>query len=465
MQVNRIHKYESSKASTRDRLTSSSEEGSVMELERRGQLEVGKAEKRKRSYWHDQPAKAYEISREEVLRAWKCVKANGGSGGIDEISLEKFENKLTKNLFTIWNQMSSGSYHPKAVKRVEIPKGDGETRPLGIPTVMDRVAQEVVRARMEGALEKLFHEDSYGYRANKSAIQAVGKCRERCWKQAWVLDVDIQKFFDTIDHELMIKAVQKHCKEKWQVLYIERWLKAPIQYSDGSQEASEKGTPQGGVISPLLANLFLHYAFDMWMQRENPELTFERYADDMVIHCKTEEQAHYIQESLKRRLEECGLQLHTEKTKVVNCQVKKRNKVTQNQFTFLGYTFCPRRSMNSKTGEISSNFLPAVSKKAEVKFRGNLRKRRVFQNTSQSISTLAKSIEPVVRGWHNYFSRFYSSALGHTIKWIDQSIASWLRRKHKLSWYKAYACLRRLIFQQPGLFWHWKHSRISRRAV
>ena len=255
IQVNGLHKYQSSDASIGDRLTRSSEEGSVTELEPRGQLEVGRAEKRKRSYWHDQPAKAYEISREEVFAAWKRIKANGGGMGIDGIDLEKFEKNLWNNLFSLWNRMSSGSYHPKAVRRVEIPKDDGKTRPLGIPTVMDRIAQEVVRARLESELEPLFHADSYGYRKNKSAIQAVGKCRERCWAFAWILDVDIKEFFDTIDHELLMKAVRKHCKEKWQVMYIERWLKAPVQHLDGSQEASQRGTPQGGVISPPVSEL------------------------------------------------------------------------------------------------------------------------------------------------------------------------------------------------------------------
>ena len=465
MQVKGLHKCESSEANSRDRLTRSSEEVSVMEMERRGQLGVGEAGQWQQMNQPIQAVKTWQIGKEEVRRAWKRVKANGGGSGIDGEDLEKFGNNLGKNLYKIWNRMSSGTYHPKAVKRVEIPKSDGKKRPLGIPAVIDRVAQEVVRARLEPELEKLFHEDSYGYRANKSAIQAVGKCRQRCWERAWVLDVDIQAFFDTIDHERMMKAVRKHCKEKWQVLYIERWLKAPIQHPDGSQEASQKGTPQGGVISPVLANLFLHYAFDMWMQRANPELTFERYADDIVIHCKTKQQAQEIKESLERRLKECGLRLHPEKTQTVSCQVRKQSDNSRNRFTFLGYTFCPRGSKNNKTGELSSNFLPAVSRQAEVKFRDNLRQRRVFNHTQQSLNTIAKHIEPIVRGWHNYFSKFYPSALQPVMMWLDKSITSWLRRKHKLSWTKAYQLLHRIIAQKPDTFWHWQFHRNPRRAV
>ena len=280
---------ESSDASHRDGLVRSSEEGSVMELERRDRPGTETEEHRQRMNLLPQ-GKSFVISKREVKNAWERVRKNGGAGGVDGQEIWMFEKNCQKNLYKIWNRMSSGSYNPKAVRRVEIPKKGGGVRPLGIPTVTDRVAQEVVRARLEPELEKIFHQDSWGYRPGKSAIEAVATCRSRNWEESWVLDVDIQKFFDTIDHELLMRAVRKHCQEKWMVMYIERWLKAPIQYADGNQVQNEKGTPQGGVISPLLANLYLHYAFDAWMNREHPDTKFERYADDIVTHCRTEEQ-------------------------------------------------------------------------------------------------------------------------------------------------------------------------------
>jgi RNA-directed DNA polymerase len=457
-QVKELHEVESSEASDRGRSIRSSEEGSVMGLERRDVAGVGRSEKRKRSYWHDQPAKAYSIDRGEVLRAWKKVQANGGGSGIDGVSLEKFGNKLERNLFTLWNRMSSGSYHPEEVKRVEIPKEGGKTRPLGIPTVRDRVAQEVVRARLDKELERHFHEDSYGYRPNKSAIQAVGRCRKRCWEYAWVVDVDIQAFFDTIDHELMMKAVRKHCTEKWMILYIERWLKAPIRYTDGRTESSQKGTPQGGVISPILANLYLHYAFDKWMERENPGTTFERYADDIVIHCKTEEQAAGLQRSLTERLKECGLTLHPDKTKIVRCEAGGKDRSPQ-QFRFLGYTFKPRRSKNTKTGKVFTNFLPAVSRESEKKFRSNLKALSIFKNPTQKAEDLAKQLEPRVRGWFEYFSAYYPSRLDKMKTWLDRVIAGWIQRKYKLSWKGAYRRLTDLKRHHPSLFWYWNPVR------
>lgn len=295
-------------------------------------------------------AKPIEVTKREVYAAWLRVKANKGAGGVDGEGITEFEAKLAKNLYKLWNRMSSGSYFPKAVRRVEIPKKDGSKRPLGIPTVYDRIAQEVVRARLEPTVEAIFHPDSYGYRPGKSAIEAVRVCRERSWKYSWVLDVDIQKFFDTIDHKLLLKAVGKHCKAKWMVLYIERWLKATIRHADGREETSERGTPQGGVISPLLANLYLHYAFDCWITKTYPMVRFERFADDVVIHCQNEAQSEAIQIALKERLQSCGLKLHPETTKIVYCKDSARRKDYPNiSYTFLGYTFRPKGAQNRKT--------------------------------------------------------------------------------------------------------------------
>ena len=224
--------------------------------------------------------KSFCISKSTVWEAYKRVRANKGAAGCDKQSLKEFEIGLGNNLYKIWNRMSSGSYMPQPVLRVEIPKGDGDFRLLGIPTVSDRIAQMTVKICLEPELERVFHEDSYGYRPEKAALQAVELARKRCWRYDWVVDLDIKGFFDSLDHELMMRAVQKHTSQKWVLLYIERWLKAPVQFQDGSIVERTQGAPQGGVISPLLANLFLHYAFDMWLQRNYPKNPFERYADD-----------------------------------------------------------------------------------------------------------------------------------------------------------------------------------------
>ena len=302
------------------------------------------------------------------------MKANNGAAGVDGQTIEEFESNLEGNLYKLWNRLVSGSYLPPAVLRVEIPKGDGEIRPLGIPTVADRIAQMVIKQHWEPALEKHFHRDSYGYRPGKSALDAVGAVRERCWRNDWVLDLDIKGFFDNISHELMLKAVAKHTDEKWVLLYIERWLKAPIEKRDEALIYPDKGTPQGGVISPLLANLFLHYAFDQWMEREFPGISFARYADDAVCHCKTEAQAEMLKRELIERMEEVGLELHPEKTKIVYCQDDDRKQLyPRTSFDFLGYQFRARRSKN-RYGKHFINFSPAISPKAAKAIRQEMRR-------------------------------------------------------------------------------------------
>ena len=265
-------------------------------------------------------AKPFIISKREVWEAYKRVKSNRGAAGVDRQSIDEFERDLESNLYKLWNRMSSGSYFPPPVLRVEIPKADGRMRPLGIPTVTDRIAQMVVKRYLEPELEKHFHSDSYGYRPGRSTADAVGVARRRCWEYDWVLDLDVKGFFDNIDHDLLMRAVQKHTDCRWVLLYIQRWLEAPVQLPDGSLEARGKGTPQGSVISPLLANLFLHYAFDLWMQRKYPSVPFERYADDIICHCKSEAQAEWLLDIIGKRMAECKLKLNLEKTKIVYCK-------------------------------------------------------------------------------------------------------------------------------------------------
>ncbi len=270
-------------------------------------------------------AKPFDISKREVWEAFKRVKANRGAAGVDGQSIADFEADLSNNLYKLWNRLSSGSYFPSPVRRVDIPKADGGMRPLGIPTVADRIAQEVARRNLEPFLEPVFHADSYGYRPGRSAIDAVRQTRQRCWHYDWVLDIDVKGYFDSIDWALLLKAVRHHTDCPWVLLYIERWLKVPVQMADGSVVTRRAGTPQGGVISPLLANLFLHYAFDMWMTRKYPHIPFERYADDAICHCESAEEAQALWSALADRFAACKLVLHPDKTKIVYCQDNTRH--------------------------------------------------------------------------------------------------------------------------------------------
>jgi RNA-directed DNA polymerase len=396
-------------------------------------------------------AKPFCISKWEVWEAYKRVKANKGAAGVDEQSIEDFEKRLKKNLYKIWNRMSSGSYLPPPVRTVKIPKANGGERKLGIPTVSDRIAQQVVKSRLEPEVDRLFHADSYGYRPGKSALDAVGKARERCWRYDWVVDLDIKGFFDNLDQTLLMRAVKKHAKDQWLVLYIERWLKAPVQEEDEKLIPREKGTPQGGVISPLLANLFLHYAFDRWITAKYPHVPFERYADDVIVHCKTETEAQAVRAAIAARLGECGLELHPEKTKIVYCKDDDRRRRYPNEkFDFLGYTFQARRSKNRK-GKYFVNFSPAVSNKAATAIRAEVRSWKLPKRSDKAIEDLSRMFNPIVRGWIRYYGRYYPSALYPTMRQLDRDLALWAKRKYR----KLRGHLRRAT--------HWI-ARISRRA-
>jgi len=456
-QRDRLPKGESSDAQNRGGVARSSDEAPVMGVERRGLANQLSSEKQPQGMNSPKGAKPYEITKQEVYNAWKRVKANKGAPGVDEESIAKFETKHSKNLYKLWNRMSSGSYFPQAVRRVEIPKGDGTMRPLGIPTVYDRIGQEVVRARLESKIDPIFHEDSYGYRPGKSAIDALRTSRRRNWKSDWVLDVDIRKFFDTVDHEKLLKAVRKHCQEKWMVLYIERWLKSPVQHADGRKEASTKGTPQGGVISPLLANLYLHYAFDTWIARKYPSVKFERYADDMVIHCRSESESEVIKEALARRLADCGLQLHPEKTKIVYCKDSTRKEeFPRVSYKFLGYTFRPRAAQRQDTKKVFTSFLPAASPEAQMSLKQKLREKQLRKYTRCTIEEVAEILNPTLQGWFSYFRHFCPSALRRVYHHIDCRLTLWARDKYRWHYKKSVKWLKRLKYQQPTLFAHWK---------
>lgn len=404
-------------------------------------------------------AKPFCISKRVVWEAYKKVKANQGAAGVDEESIVDFEKDLKNNLYKIWNRMASGSYFPPPVLEVEIPKKDGRTRKLGIPTVSDRVAQMVVKMYFEPKVEPFFHPDSYGYRPGKSAIEAVGVARCRCWRYDWVLDLDIKGFFDNLDHGLLMRAVKKHTGCKWIVLYIERWLKAPIQLEDGRMVERVKGTPQGGVVSPLLSNLFLHYAFDEWIRRRHPYIPFERYCDDIIVHCKTEAEARHMKTEVEKRLIECKLEIHSEKTRIVYCKDEdRRGSYPSEKFDFLGFTFRPRRSKN-RWGKHFINFTPAVSSKAAEAMRREMRGWRLHLRSDKVLEDLARMFNPVLRGWINYYGSYYKSALYPTFNQLNRILMRWATRKYKkLRGHRRRAMhwLGRIARREPYLFAHWR---------
>ena len=403
-------------------------------------------------------AKPFIIPKQVVWEAYKRVKQNKGTYGVDEVSLQDFEANLKDNLFKLWNRMSSGSYFPVPVRAVEIPKKDGTKRPLGIPTVTDRIAQMVVKMILEPKVEPHFHPDSYGYRPKKSAIEALGVARQRCWQSDWVLDLDIKGFFDSLDHELLMGILQKHTDLKWVLLYIERWLKAPIQLKDGTLKDRKKGTPQGGVVSPLLSNLYLHYAFDDWMRRKYPSIRFERYADDIVVHCPRETDAVALKSEIAKRLAEWKLELNLEKTKVVYCKDSNRQgNYPIEKFDFLGYTFRPRRSRNQK-GEYFASFSPAVSAQAVKKMRLVMKDWAIQRCTRTTLDEIAEWINPTLRGWIGYYSKYCKSALYPPLKQLDRILIKWAMRKHKkLKGHKRRAThwLWKIREQEANLFAHW----------
>src|SRR5580700_8418719 len=346
-------------------------------------------------------AKPFKISKREVWEAFKRVKANQGAAGVDGQSIAEFEANLSGNLYKLWNRLSSGSYFPPPVRRIEIPKANGGTRPLGIPTVADRIAQEVVRRYLEPILEPVFHADSYGYRPGKSAVDAVRTARERCWRHDWVLDLDIKGFFDSIDWGLLLKAIRHHTDCPWALLYIERWLKAPAQMEDGSVAPRTAGTPQGGVISPLLANLFLHFAF-------------ERYADDAICHCKSAEEARALWSAIADRFAACKLVLHRQKTKIVYCKdVNRRGDFPDIHFDFLGFQFRARKIMWVKPGRriFAHSFQPAASPKALTRISCEIRGWALHHRSDKSLNELAQMYNPCIRGWITYYSHFYKTQL------------------------------------------------------
>lgn len=425
--------------------------GSVRPPEGRAQLNTQEEVRRQ--------AKPFDIDKRLFVEAYRRVKANAGAAGVDRVSLQAFEENLKDNLYKLWNRMSSGSYMPPPVRAVAIPKKSGGERTLGIPTVADRVAQMVVKLQVEPEVEPHFYPDSYGYRPSRSALDAIEVTRERCWRHNWVLEFDIKGLFDNIPHDLLMRAVDKHCPEKWTRLYIRRWLSASLVKADGEVQQRSRGTPQGGVISPLLANLFLHYAFDRWLSEQFPAVPWCRYADDGLLHCTTCKQAHFMWHRLRERLEQCGLDLHPEKSQIVYCKDDRRQESVNapTQFDFLGYTF-RARAVRSRDGGLFRGFCPAASKAALKAIRQRIKRWWIGRKTGHSLEAIAAFVNPYLHGWWNYYGRFYPSTLYCISRYINQRLVRWAMRKYrhlKGKKKRTVALFERLVRRLPRLFAHW----------
>jgi group II intron reverse transcriptase/maturase len=407
--------------------------------------------------------KPFQISKHIVMEAYRKVAANKGAPGVDEQSLTEFEAGLKDNLYRIWNRMSSGSYMPPPVRAVEIPKPrGGGVRVLGVPTIADRVAMTVVATHLEERAEPKFHPDSYGYRPGRSALDAVAVCRERCWKGDWTIDIDIEKFFDTAPWDLIVKAVEAVTDARWVLLYVKRWLAAPLQHADGTVVARDKGTPQGSAVSPILVNVFMHYSFDMWMRRRYPSVPWERYSDDIIVHCVSKAQAEHVLAAIAKRMGDVGLRLHPTKTRIVYCKDgKRRGRNEYTSFTFLGYTFRQRSARNSKTGELFSRFLPAISNEAKKAKGTELRRMSIHRKTNLTLNDLARWLNPIVRGWMQYYGRYHRSELCSLLRRVSTYLMRWAwakyrrLRSHKRfqKWWQG------LLQRAPRLFAHWQWVR------
>lgn len=406
----------------------------------------------------EEKTKSFPVSKRMVYDSYLKVMTKKGCAGIDGQSIKMFEADKSKNLYKIYNRMASGSYFPPPVRTKFISKKQGGFRPLGIPTVGDRIAQGVVKEHLEPAMEKIFHNSSFGYRPGRGAHDALAQCHRNCLKYAWVLDVDIKGFFDNINHEKLMGLLRQHTEEKWVLLYVERWLKAGIEQEDGSIAARTKGTPQGGVASPTLANLYLHHAFDMWMKESNPGNPFERYADDIVIHCHSKEEALRLRTALESRMSKYSLTLHPEKTKVVYCKnYQRKEEHDQNSFTFLGYTFRPRTARDKfDHKKLIVLFNGAISNEAKTSIRQAIRRIIRPQRTNLLLEAVAEALNPKTRGWINYYGKFYKPLVIRVFNYLDDLMRRWMARKYRItSKAETLAKFKRIKEETPALFYHW----------
>jgi RNA-directed DNA polymerase len=405
--------------------------------------------------------KPMPISKQMVWAAYQKVKTKGKAYGVDHVSMKDFEMKLSGNLYKIWNRLASGTYFPPAVREIEIPKKDGKMRKLGIPTIGDRIAQTVVKDYMESSIDKLFHENSYGYRPMKSAYQALTKARINVKQYDWVIDMDIKGFFDNISHDLLLKALDKVVDEKWVKMYCKRWLEMPVQKLDGTIVSKEgRGTPQGGVISPLLANLFLHYAFDMWITRKHPSICFERYADDIIVHCHTQQEAEAILLQIAERMKQCQLELHPVKTKIVYCRdYKRKESHKQVQFDFLGFSFQPRPTKDYQTGIIYNMFDLSISRGSQKRIVEEINRFKIQMWSESTIEQIADTLYSKLQGWINYYGKFRKWLFLNVFRRLSFRLVQWAQHKYKLSGIKkSYQWLENFQREHPALFAHWRYG-------
>lgn len=406
----------------------------------------------------EEMTKSFAISKRMVYNSYLKVIAKDGSAGIDRQSIDDFNLKQSANLYKLWNRMASGSYMPPPVRTVMIDKKQGGKRPLGIPTVSDRIAQGVVKDYLEPSLEAVFHPSSFGYRPGKSAHHALAQCKENCNRYAWVIDVDIKGFFDNISHTIMMELLKRHTQEKWVVLYVERWLKAGVEQSDGSIAARIKGTPQGGVASPLLANIYLHHAFDKWMDEVNPQYPFERYADDIVIHCKSKEDAEQLLAQLTNRMDEYELTLHPEKTIIVYCKDHRRtDRHDHESFTFLSYSFAPKNIKSSYTRKMIMVFNVSISQMAKTHIRKRIREVLYHRRSVQTLESTAEKLNPKIRGWVNYYTLYDKDKALRVFLYLNRLIRKWISNTYKLRGYgQVNVKYKSILKANPELFYHWK---------
>ena len=409
--------------------------------------------------WNE--TKSIPISHSMIWEAYKKVRANKGSSGIDDVSMEEYDANRRKYLYKLWNRMASGSYFPPPVKEVEIPKKDGKVRKLGIPTISDRVAQMAIKMYIEPRFEEIFSSNSYGYRPNRNAHQALQKVRENCWKTNWVIDLDIKGFFDNISHDKLMLAVEKHVPENWIKLYIKRWLTAPVLKKTGELITKQgKGTPQGGVISPLLANLFLHYGFDRWLEQMDKTVIYSRYADDVIVHCRSKQHAEQTLKLINQRMNNIDLELHPKKTKIVFCKdYRRKEKYPEVKFDFLGYSFQPRTAKSKRTGKLFLGYDCAISISSKKRIADKLGELEVEKMTFKSIVGIAQRLNPMIRGWIQYYGRFRISSLHIVFRGLNKRLTRWARKRYKrykTSIKRAYSWLARVQEQYPYLFYHWQ---------
>ena len=402
--------------------------------------------------------KTVPIEYYDVAKAYQKVRKGGKAVGIDQQSWADFDKEPERNLYVIWNRLASGSYHPQPVREVEIPKKDGSKRKLGIPTLRDRIAQQVVKDYMEKRIDKLFHENSYGYRPLKSAHQAIEQVRQNTFGFDWVLDMDISKFFDEVDHDLTLKAVSHVMEEKWVLMYVERWLKMPVQKQDGTVEPKQgKGTPQGGVISPLLANLYLHFAMDKWLSNHYPTVRFVRYADDVVIHCSTHQQAEQVKEALINRLAEVKLKVNESKTHIAYCKDYRRKESHEKvKFEFLGFSYQPRARKSKRDGKNFMAFTAEISQTNKKRIIQTIRELGVWLDTRVEIQSIAAQLNAKLRGWINYYGLYSKRSLRIALVKVEERLVKWLKKKHKAGTRKARAKLKVIRRENPELFYHWR---------